>query len=131
SVVLQNTNPSLRNRRDTPLVASLSRIHETSGTSERGLDCKTWHDNCAGIRFGHSSIRPRRWSTSSAEQASSWLVAVARGRGVPMCTGTSEDRSLDRENTTMTTTPAMTPEMSTLKTRLKTTRESGAYGVFA
>ena len=31
----------------------------------------------------------------------------------------------------MTTAAAMTPEMSTLKTRLKTTWESGDYGVFA
>jgi SAM-dependent methyltransferase len=47
-----------------------------------------------------------------------------------MCTGTSEDRSLYTEKKTMTTT-MMTPEMSTLKTRLKTTWESGDYGVFA
>jgi len=33
--------------------------------------------------------------------------------------------------TTMTTTTTMTPEMSQLKTRLKTTWESGDYGVFA
>jgi hypothetical protein len=31
----------------------------------------------------------------------------------------------------MTTTTTMTPEMSALKTRLKTTWESGDYGVFA
>jgi hypothetical protein len=31
----------------------------------------------------------------------------------------------------MNTPPTMTPEMSTLKTRLKTTWESGDYGVFA
>src|SRR5437667_1890653 len=48
-----------------------------------------------------------------------------------MYTGTSEVQSLYRENTTMTMTTAMTPEMSTLKTRLKTTWESGDYGVFA
>jgi hypothetical protein len=50
-----------------------------------------------------------------------------------MCTGTSEDRSLYIENTTMTMTmtTTLTPEMSTLKTRLKTTWESGDYGVFA
>src|SRR5438094_3119807 len=49
-----------------------------------------------------------------------------------MCIGTSEDRSLYKKNTTMTmTTTTMTHEMSTLKTRLKTTWESGDYGVFA
>src|SRR5437667_6909976 len=48
-----------------------------------------------------------------------------------MYTGTSEVQSLYRENTTMTMTTTMTPEMSTLKTRLKTTWESGDYGVFA
>jgi hypothetical protein len=48
-----------------------------------------------------------------------------------MCTGTSEDRLLYIENTTMTTTTTMTPEMSTLKTRLKTTWGSGDHGVFA
>ena len=89
SVVIRNTSGSSMNRRDTRLVASRSRIHETSGTSELGLDCKTSDDNFAGIRFAHSSIQPRRWSTSFAGQASSWSVEVARGRGVRMCTDTA------------------------------------------
>jgi SAM-dependent methyltransferase len=122
SAVTQNTSGSSMNRPDTRLVASLSRIHETSGTSELGLDCKTSHDRFAGIRFGRSSIQLRLWSTSFAEQASSWSVVVARGHGVPMCTGTSDRAVLTRENTTMTTPTTMTREMSAPATKIQAVR---------
>jgi hypothetical protein len=97
-------------RRDTRLVASLSRIHETSGTSALGLECKTWDDNSAGIRFVHSSIRPRLWSTSFGKQASSWSVALALGRGVQTCTGTSDRAALSEENTTTTSSAHNAPK---------------------
>jgi hypothetical protein len=68
SVVIENTSGWLMNRRGWQVVAWLSRIRETSGTSERGLDWKMGRGECAGIRLGRLFIQPRRWSMSFAEQ---------------------------------------------------------------
>lgn len=47
---------------DTRIDSSLSRSRETSGTSARGLEWKTWRDNFVGIHFVHTSIQPQEWT---------------------------------------------------------------------